>query len=338
MPLRLIEAWLPEARLQETLEAFGDVGVEGVWHEPAAEGRVILRVLVEATSTEAVTDELHRRFQFGRDFRVVVLAVEAALPRPQGPDGEGADGTVSSVEPRKEGRISREELYADVVDAARLSRTYLVMVLLSAIVAGVGLVKDNTAVIIGAMVIAPLLGPNVALALATTLGDRNLAKAALRSGLVGAAIAFAAAALMGALVPFDPGVLEIVRRTSVGPADLAVALASGVAGALAFTTGAPAAVIGVMVAVALMPPLVVSGLLTGAGHLDLAGRALLLLLANVISLNLAGVSTFLAKGVGPRRWWTASRARRRSWIAVLTWALLLGALAAIMVLAGTNGG
>jgi hypothetical protein len=94
----------------------------------------------------------------------------------------------------------------------------------------------------------------------------------------------------------------------VGLGDIAVALASGCAGALAFTTGVSATLIGVMVAVALLPPLVTFGLLLGGGNLDLATGALSLFLMNLICVNLAGVATFLVQGIRPASWWEKDQA------------------------------
>ena len=128
-------------------------------------------------------------------------------------------------------------------------------VVLSTLVAAIGLVRGDIAVIIGAMVIAPLLGPNVALALAVTLGDGTLAVRALKTIAAGVATAAVVSVLMGVILPVDPSVPEIASRTDASFSDLALALAAGSAGALAFTTGIPTALIGVMVAVALLPPL-----------------------------------------------------------------------------------
>ena len=76
------------------------------------------------------------------------------------------------------------------------------MVILSTVVASIGLIKDNLAVIIGAMVIAPLLGPNIGLALATTLGDSDLGKKALKTNFTGIFIAFILALGIGHFIPF----------------------------------------------------------------------------------------------------------------------------------------
>jgi uncharacterized membrane protein len=85
-----------------------------------------------------------------------------------------------------------------------------------------------------------------------------------------------------------------------------------------------------MVAVALVPPLVVAGLLLGNGQLSLASKALLLTGANVICVNLAGIATFLLQGVRPRTWGEVERAKAGTRKATLIWTLLLGLLLLIL--------
>ena len=105
----------------------------------------------------------------------------------------------------------------------------------------------------------------------------------------------------------------------------------GAAGALAFTAGVPAVVVGVMVAVALLPPLAVAGMLAGAGEPGAVG-ALTLCLTNVTCINLSAMATFYLQGVRPRTWWEAGRARRATVRAVVAWALLLAALAVLITI------
>jgi len=119
---------------------------------------------------------------------------------------------------------------------------------------------------------------------------------------------------------------EVQSRTWVGPGDLALALCAGCAGVLSLTRGASAALVGVMVAVSLLPPLVVGGLLLGSGHPRQALGALELFLCNVICVNLAGVVTFLWRGVRPLSWWEAGRARRATRTALGIWGALLALL------------
>ncbi len=258
--------------------------------------------------------------------RIVSLPVEASIPAP-----EETREITGSILHRKINRVSREELYADVHEMMRTSWLNIIMTILSAVVCAVGLARSSIAVIIGAMVIAPLLGPNVGLALGVTLGDFGFILKALRENLIriGAALAFAV--VVGLLFSIDSQVPEIVSRTFISSTDVLIALAAGAAGALALSTGAPATLIGVIVAAALMPPLVVVGMLTALGDYSGALGAFQLLAVNLISINLAGVLTFLAMGVRPGSEDDASKARILTTLAVVVWILLLAALTVVIV-------
>ena len=205
------------------------------------------------------------------------------------------------------------------------------MVELSAIVAAIGLVRNDMAIIIGAMVMAPLLIPNVAMALANTLGDSKLAFKGMRAVIAGFALAFSTSVAIGFFIPVDPESSAIAARTNLGISDLILALVSGAAGVLAFTSGGQLSLIGVMVAVALMPPLVTAGLLMGAGIPLLGLKALELTLANVICVNLAGIVTFTLQGIRPAAWWEKSKAAKARKKALLIWASLLCTLAFVLL-------
>jgi uncharacterized hydrophobic protein (TIGR00341 family) len=220
----------------------------------------------------------------------------------------------------------------DNKDAAQCTRVYLAMVVLSSIVAAVGLYYDSVAIIIGAMVIAPLLGPNVALSLGTTLGDLSLLRSAIKTALAGITTTMVLSVFIGILLQVDPATPELALRNGVGMGDIAVALASGCAGALAFTSGVSTALIGVMVAVALLPPLVAFGLLLGGGHPAFAMGALSLFLVNLISVNLAGVTTFLLQGIHPATWWEKDQAEKATHIALKLWVGMLAVLIVLILL------
>jgi uncharacterized hydrophobic protein (TIGR00341 family) len=192
------------------------------------------------------------------------------------------------------------------------------------------MLRDQTAVVIGAMVIAPLIGPNLALALGTTLGDTDLLARAAWANLTGVALALGGALGLGALVPVDPATSELAARTVIGIVDIALAAAAGAAGALAITRGGATGLVGVMVAVALLPPLVATGLLLGAGHPLAALRAGLLTVTNVVSLNLAAVTTFLVLGVWPRHWRDVEQARASTRLALALWGGAVLVLAVVL--------
>ena len=327
MALRLIEMVLPEKGSEEVRELLKEHKLLEHRQIRLADGEVLVRILLDAEQSEAVLDLLEQRSAGNEDTRMVVLAVEATLPRAEAkPEPAAAPAEQAAADEKSPERIGREELYEDIKDAARCSHVYLTMVVLSTIVAAVGLYYNSVAIIIGAMVIAPLLGPNMALSLGTTLGDLSLLGHALLTALGGIAVVLVLSVLIGVFLHVNPASPEMASRTDVGLGDIAVALASGCAGALAFTTGVSETLIGVMVAVALLPPLVASGLLFGGGHPVLAMGALSLFLMNLICVNLAGVTTFLVQGIRPSTWLEKDRAAKATRIAIGLWLAMLAAL------------
>jgi uncharacterized hydrophobic protein (TIGR00341 family) len=326
MAERLMEIVIPESDGKTVLEILGSTRVLGRWRD-AETGALLFKALVSYEGAEPLLDQLQQRFSGSAHFSVLLVPVTASVPRPR----DQADADVSR-QSRIPFRASREELYAEASNSIRTSPIFVSLTALSAVVASIGLLNDNMVVVIGAMMIAPLLAPNVTLALGTTLGDMDLIRDALKANLVGVSIALALSIAVGFLFRVDPATPALATRTAVGWTDLVLALASGAAGALAFTTGLPSAVIGVMVAVALLPPLVNFGVLVGSAEFAPAGGAFLLLVANVVCVNLAGVVTFLAQGVRPRTWWEAERARRATRLAMTIWATLLTLLALTLFL------
>jgi uncharacterized membrane protein len=153
---------------------------------------------------------------------------------------------------------------------------------------------------------------------------------ALGTSAAGVAVTLAICALIGLAWPLDMGSKELLARTDVGFDGIALALASGAAAALSLTTGLSAALVGVMVAVALLPPAATIGLMLGAGQWSLAFGAALLLAVNVVCVNLATQAAFVLRGVRPRTWFEKEAARRAVRLNALVWLVLLVALAGLL--------
>ncbi len=337
MQLRLIEMACPAELADEVEDAARQYEPLELWRDQMADERVLVKIVLQAQQAEGVLDELENRFGGMDDFRILLTRLEAVVPRPEPPE-ESDDETLrkTASEPLLT-RISRQELYAEVSSACELTQVFLALIGLATVVAALGLWRGNVAVIVGAMVIAPLLGPNIALALAATLGDGKLARRAFTSNLAGIGLALGLAVGLGVILPFESTSEEFFVRAQVAPADVVLALAAGSAGALAFTTGIPTALVGVMVAVALLPPLTALGLGLGSGQWNVALGALLLFTANLVCVNLAGMATFLIQGIRPRTWWEEDRAKKASRSALTLWILLLFALMGLMLLARSCG-
>ena len=180
---------------------------------------------------------------------------------------------------------------------------FTIMLSLSVVVAVMGLSADSAAVVIGAMLLAPLMTPVLATAATLSMSLTGKAMVALAK-VVGATLwCVAVAYLLSSLIPEGPLASEVEARTRPDIRDLAVALAAGAAGAYATVRrDASSALPGVAVAVALVPPLATVGITLEAGKLDLALGALLLYITNLAAIVFAGVMVFIATGfVPPRR-------------------------------------
>jgi uncharacterized hydrophobic protein (TIGR00341 family) len=334
MSLRFIGVVFPDAENADVAHLADDEAVTVFGEDRFTDGQLVIKIILPAEKTEQFMEQLEQRYSSIEGFRAIMFPVEATLPLYE------MEVDAAELRARRIGkkvdkgglRISKEELYSEISDRIKPSRIYLSLVILSSVVAAVGLLRNSIAIVIGAMVIAPLLGPNVGMAFATALGDQEFGRKAFRTSVYGIGIALLLSMLIGFIFNADTAVPSIVSRTTVNLSDIILALAAGCAGVLSITSGVSTALIGVMVAVALLPPLVVLGLLLGVGEFSLALGAFLLLLANLICINLSGVATFYIQGVHPRNWWEAERAKKASKRAIIIWTGLLVALVVVIYL------
>lgn len=215
-----------------------------------------------------------------------------------------------------------KDLFLLLRDSARVTPDYVVLTIASTLLAGLGLVLDSAAVIIGAMVLAPLMAPIVSLAMGALRRDTRLLQAALRTIVVGAALALVAAALLALATPLRRLTPEIEARLHPTLLDLGVAVVSGIAAAYAHARESVTKTLpGVAIAVALVPPLAVAGIGIGWADGRVVGGALLLFITNLVGIAATAALTFLVLGYAPIQ--TAARGLRVLALAVLVLALPL---------------
>lgn len=315
MALKMLQITAPIAAAGTIKKVAESEGVISFHKDCDLEGdHAIFSLLTDSTGRQGLIDDLQKLSATSPRFRINILQVDATVP---------AAGSTSTVD-------TREELTAKMARGAHLDFNYLLLTFLSAIVALIGLLQDNVAVVIGAMVIAPFLGPNLAFAFATSLGDRSMMREAFLTGLSGVAFAVAIAAVFGAVWGGVPESEELLARTTIGLDGVALAVASGVAGVLSLTSGLSMTLVGVMVAVAILPPAATFGFMAGAGEVKMAYGAMLLLSVNIVCVNLSGLLVFLAKGIAPRHWFERKMAKPYVYGGILVWSLLLAALVALI--------
>jgi uncharacterized hydrophobic protein (TIGR00271 family) len=197
----------------------------------------------------------------------------------------------------------RKAVVDEVTPAASPGFDFFLLVVLSCSIATLGLITDSPAVIIGAMLVAPLMSPLIGIGLASITGNTTLLRNAVSALLRGAILAVALATLMTLVnnqLPFfsiQELPKEVLSRTRPTPIDLIIALAGGVAAAYARTQpNISAALPGVAIATALMPPLCTIGIGIALGRWDIAGGATLLFITNAVTIAFAAVLVFFLRG------------------------------------------
>ncbi|MBK8783137.1 MAG: DUF389 domain-containing protein [Anaerolineales bacterium] len=194
----------------------------------------------------------------------------------------------------------------DIRESASSSFDFFLLVVLSCSIATLGLITDSPAVIIGAMLVAPLMSPIIGVGMSSITGDSLLARNSVTALLRGAGLAVLLSTIMtmgNARLPFvvlQELPSEVLSRIHPSPIDLAIALAGGLAAAYALTRpNISAALPGVAIATALMPPLCTVGIGIALGRWEAAGGALLLFVTNAITIAFASALVFFLRGFSP---------------------------------------
>ncbi|MFB6165771.1 MAG: TIGR00341 family protein [Haloarculaceae archaeon] len=311
--MRLVQVTIPTGKREAVLDALDEEGVDYIVTDETS-GREFTAVVYAPLPTGAVEPVLERLREAGleRDAYTVVLEANTVI-------SERFDELEERYEQEEdEDRIAREELQARAEDLAPGLRTYLLMTVISAIIATAGLLLDSPATVVGSMVIAPLIGPAMAASVGTVIDDREMFLRGVKLQIIGLTIAvasaagFALAVRYGHLVPpgLDVTTLSEVReRLTPNFLSLAVALGAGIAGGISLATGVRSAIVGVMIAVALIPPAATVGI-GFAWQLPMMSLGSgILVLVNTLSINFAAIIVLWYSGYRPSRWFRLDATR-----------------------------
>lgn len=190
-----------------------------------------------------------------------------------------------------------KSLFLSLRDESKPSPQYLTLMVLSTLLATLGIFLDSASVVIGAMILAPLMAPMVSFSMGVLRKDSSLFYRSMGTISIGIVLALAASALMTILMPFESWTDELTGRLRPSLLDLMVAIISGIAAAFAKADSKISqSLAGVAIAVALVPPLSVVGI--GLGWMDgyIVFNALLLFVTNLVGIVLAASLTFLVLG------------------------------------------
>jgi len=336
--VRLVQLTVPTGKRETILETLDERGIDYVLtdEDSSREYTAVVYFPLPDAAVEPVLDELQEVGVDEDAYTVVVDAETVVSRRFQALREEYEGGDVESD------RISRQELQAEADDLTPTFPVYAVMTIISAIVATAGLLLDSPAVVVGSMVIAPLIGPALGASVGTVIDDEELFTESVTYQIIGVVLAIGAAAVFALLARMTnivpPGLVlsnvgEISERLAPDLLSLAIALGAGVAGVVSIATGTSVALVGVMIAAALIPPAGVAGIALAWGQPAAAIGATVLVLVNLLSVNLAGLLTLWYVGYRPENLFrmgeTEQRLRQRIVglvVIVLVFAVFLGGI------------
>ena len=314
--MRLVQLALPANQEGVVTAELEDQGIDFVATDTRPDDRYAVEVTfaLPTNAVETVLDDL-RQAGLTDDAQTVVLNAETVL------SGRYEDLAEQFKDAEKsEDQIARQELSTRAVELTPTTPVYVTMTLISAIVATAGLLLDSPAVVVGSMVIAPLIGPALSASVGTVINDDDLFHSGFSHQVIGVAVAILGSALFAAILRFTllvpPGeevfaLSEVAERLEPDLLSLFIALGAGVAGILSLVTGISTAIVGVMIAAALIPPAAAAGVALAWGEPLLAIGATVLVLVNLVSINLAGLITLWYAGYRPERFFETSKARRQ---------------------------
>jgi len=334
--VRLVQVTVPTGKRDTVLSVLDDEEIDYVVHDETSgrEYNAVVSFPLPPNAVEPVL-ELLRESGIERESYTVVIDTETVVSR------KSEDLQERYAVEGGHQRIAREELHATAQDLAPSFGSFVLLTVISVVIATAGLLMDSPAVVVGSMVIAPLIGPAMATSVGTVIDDQELFVRGIRLQVFGFAVAIASATafafLMKSFNLVPPGldvltIGEVAERVSPDFLSLVVALGAGIAGALSLRSGVSASLVGVMIAVALVPPTAVIGIGIAWGLPFVVAGSSVLVLVNALSINLAALATFWYSGYRPGQWFKFDEARSATIkrIGVL--------VVAIVVLSGFLGG
>ncbi|MFC7135863.1 TIGR00341 family protein [Halobaculum litoreum] len=314
--MRLVQVMVPAGKRETVLATLDEEGIDYVISDETS-GREYTAIVSFPLPTEAVEPVLSELREAGleRDAYTVVLDAETVVSK----RFEALEERYLDDEEGNGDRIAREELAARATEMAPKFPAFVTMTVISAVVATAGLLLDSAAVVVGSMVIAPLIGPAMAASAGTVLDDDDLFERGVKLQVIGgvlavaSAAAFAAVLRYGMIVPFSAdevfSIAEVRERLAPDVLSLPIALGAGIAGALSLSSGVSSALVGVMIAAALVPPTAVVGIGVAWGQPATVSGAALLVLVNFVSINFAALATLWYKGYRPESFWRLDETR-----------------------------
>ncbi len=315
MTTRMIQIIADKEKYEEIKEMIKENEIIDSWEMPdLSQRRVIFSIILALESSQSFLDSMQAKIDEKIIKKILISSPEAVLP-------------LEEFAHRKKESVPRQELYNQVFNHSTLNLDFVFLIIFSTVVGALGLLQDQVIAIIAAIVIAPILEPNLAIAFAVGIGDMKLMLRAIKINITGILVCLILSCIIGFFWPHEVQTSEfLLRRTNVGYSSIVLAVVAGAAGAISLTSRFLTVLVGVMVAAALLPPLVAAGILLGSGNSYQAIGAALLFIVNILCVNLSANLVFIFKGIHPRKWYQRHEAKEAIFWYLLFWIFSLLAI------------
>ncbi|KGX90716.1 hypothetical protein N781_06535 [Pontibacillus halophilus JSM 076056 = DSM 19796] len=333
MGMQLIEAYIPNNHFESVDEKLREHAYTSYFTSNESSERVLVRILVDTDEVENILNYLESVSNVVDGFETILLPVQTYLSR-ETVNEQSSEQNEEETEDEQTIllRASRQELMSTVETNSHATVNYTWLIFLSSIVATMGFIKDSDAVVIGAMVIAPLIGPVISMAFSAILGDYRLMGKAALTAFIGVGLVIVVSFIFNFMFEINTDTKQYIARTEVTWSDFFLALAAGGAGSIATLNRKAGNLVGVMVAVALVPPNTALGMALGNASWNDAYGAFLLIVVNISCILLSAVIVFSLSGIRPVKWQEVQRAHVSRSLSIVFVLLIVGVLMAVIFL------
>ncbi len=287
--------------------------VVGSWRIKNQNHKMKYVIILRDEDIEIIRDEISKVLKLDLEIAEVkdvknimmVESVEGFLPKIQ--EIESADSKKKEMKSKKIiDRISIDEMHEIVSDGNSLSHNFLINVILASIVCSIGIIKEDTAVLIVSSTIAPFFGAIIGYSFGISIGDSDVIKKSLKTMIFGFLLSLTMGILTGFLWNYLPETYNIdttkhiFHEMNINRYTFVLALASGASASLAITSGLSTIMASFMISAAILPNITISGILISNGFFEMFFQSFLLLIINIVSIIFTSQLIFMFKKVNPK--------------------------------------
>ncbi len=313
--MRQVQITIPNEKLREVLDALLEYNVKGI-HTISGDTDSLMIFRIQTTRVPDVIEKLNSIGVGVVSGIIDILEVKATVPP--------LESLTAKEEQNIKSKVPVEELYRELVSNSELTYKFIMFSLLAALLAGFGLVYNNSVVIIAAMVLAPLLGPILALSYAFVVKDRNLIKLAMKAECIGFIIALTCGIILGVIfitivpmlrpwifrpflesnlfspLPYElwvPNEILVRGKWDFLTVNIAIAFIMGIAVGFSLTEGIQGNVVGIAIGSSILPPIVNAGICFAIFEFGLAVVSSIIFLINFSVITITSIVIFEIKKI-----------------------------------------